>query len=116
MLSSKWTKSAGALLLAAALSVGYSQEASAQQALFPIGRLDQDLQQVDLRDTNSWRLTLAEVPTAGPDVILGTPGSDTISSGNGADVAARSARTWAKAESMRARSPLVEGSWLTRRS
>jgi NAD(P)-dependent dehydrogenase (short-subunit alcohol dehydrogenase family) len=32
--------------------------------LFPQGRLDQDLQQVDLRDTNSWRLTLAEVPTA----------------------------------------------------
>ena len=32
--------------------------------LYPAGRLDQDLQQVDLRDTNSWRLTLAEVPTA----------------------------------------------------
>ena len=29
--------------------------------LFPEGRLDQDLQQVDLRDRNSWRLTLAEV-------------------------------------------------------
>ncbi len=29
--------------------------------LFPSGRLDQDLQQVDLRDRNSWRLTLAEV-------------------------------------------------------
>ena len=29
--------------------------------LFPTGRLDQDLQQVDLRDRNSWRLTLAEV-------------------------------------------------------
>ena len=29
--------------------------------LFPSGRLDQDLQQIDLRDTNSWRLTLAEV-------------------------------------------------------
>ena len=29
--------------------------------LFPQGRLDADLQQVDLRDTNSWRLTLAEV-------------------------------------------------------
>jgi NAD(P)-dependent dehydrogenase (short-subunit alcohol dehydrogenase family) len=29
--------------------------------LFPEGRLDQDLQQVDLRDHNSWRLTLAEV-------------------------------------------------------
>ncbi len=29
--------------------------------LFPAGRLDQDLQQVDLRDRNSWRLTLSEV-------------------------------------------------------
>jgi len=29
--------------------------------VFPEGRLDQDLQQVDLRDRNSWRLTLAEV-------------------------------------------------------
>jgi NAD(P)-dependent dehydrogenase (short-subunit alcohol dehydrogenase family) len=32
-------------------------------ALFPEGRLDQDLQQVDLRERNSWRLTLAEVPS-----------------------------------------------------
>ena len=32
--------------------------------LFPAGRLDADLQQVDLRDFNSWRMTLAEVPTA----------------------------------------------------
>jgi NAD(P)-dependent dehydrogenase (short-subunit alcohol dehydrogenase family) len=31
--------------------------------LFPEGRLDQDLQQVDLRERNSWRLLLAEVPT-----------------------------------------------------
>src|SRR5262249_28757306 len=29
--------------------------------LYPQGRLDQDLQQVDLRDFNSWRMTLAEV-------------------------------------------------------
>jgi NAD(P)-dependent dehydrogenase (short-subunit alcohol dehydrogenase family) len=29
--------------------------------LFPSGRLDQDLQQVDLRERNSWRLTLDEV-------------------------------------------------------
>ena len=29
--------------------------------LFPEGQLDQDLQQIDLRDRNSWRLTLAEV-------------------------------------------------------
>jgi len=32
--------------------------------LFPSGRLDADLQQVDLRSFNSWRMTLAEVPTA----------------------------------------------------
>jgi len=31
--------------------------------LFPDGRLDQDLQQIDLRDRNSWRLTLSEVPS-----------------------------------------------------
>ena len=34
-----------------------------QREFFPQGRLDQDLQQVDLRDRNSWRLLLAEVPT-----------------------------------------------------
>jgi NAD(P)-dependent dehydrogenase (short-subunit alcohol dehydrogenase family) len=38
-------------------------ELAAQQALFPEGRLDQDLQQVDLRERNSWRLMMAEVPT-----------------------------------------------------
>ena len=36
---------------------------TAQKDLFPEGRLDQDLQQVDLRDRNSWRLLLAEVST-----------------------------------------------------
>jgi len=30
---------------------------------FPEGKLDQDLQQVDLRALNSWRLTLGDVPT-----------------------------------------------------
>ena len=39
------------------------EEIAAQQALFPRGRLDQDLQQVDLRERNSWRLVMAEVPT-----------------------------------------------------
>jgi NAD(P)-dependent dehydrogenase (short-subunit alcohol dehydrogenase family) len=38
-------------------------EAHPQHHLFPEGRLDQDLQQVDLRERNSWRLMLAEVPT-----------------------------------------------------
>jgi NAD(P)-dependent dehydrogenase (short-subunit alcohol dehydrogenase family) len=31
------------------------------EALFPLGALDADMQQVDLRRVNSWRLTLAEV-------------------------------------------------------
>jgi NAD(P)-dependent dehydrogenase (short-subunit alcohol dehydrogenase family) len=39
------------------------EELEAQQALFPVGRLDQDLQQIDLRETNSWRMLLADVPT-----------------------------------------------------
>jgi NAD(P)-dependent dehydrogenase (short-subunit alcohol dehydrogenase family) len=39
------------------------EELEAQKGLFPEGRLDQDLQQVDLRDRNSWRMTLAEVPS-----------------------------------------------------
>jgi NAD(P)-dependent dehydrogenase (short-subunit alcohol dehydrogenase family) len=34
-----------------------------RDALFPKGKLDQDLQQIDLRDKNSWRLTLSEVST-----------------------------------------------------
>jgi NAD(P)-dependent dehydrogenase (short-subunit alcohol dehydrogenase family) len=33
-----------------------------QADLFPQGRLDQDLQQVDLRERNSWRMMMAEVP------------------------------------------------------
>ena len=39
-------------------------ELAAQKDLFPEGRLDQDLQQVDLRERNSWRLLMDEVPTA----------------------------------------------------
>jgi NAD(P)-dependent dehydrogenase (short-subunit alcohol dehydrogenase family) len=38
------------------------EELSAQGDLFPDGRLDQDLQQVDLRGRNSWRMLMAEVP------------------------------------------------------
>ena len=34
---------------------------SGRAICFPKGRLDQDLQQVDLRERNSWRLLLAEV-------------------------------------------------------
>jgi NAD(P)-dependent dehydrogenase (short-subunit alcohol dehydrogenase family) len=36
-------------------------ETTAQKDLFPEGRLDQDLQQIDLRGRNSWRLLLHEV-------------------------------------------------------
>jgi NAD(P)-dependent dehydrogenase (short-subunit alcohol dehydrogenase family) len=39
------------------------EERVTQRDLFPEGRLDQDLQQVDLRGRNSWRLMMAEVPS-----------------------------------------------------
>ncbi|MDB5038834.1 MAG: short-chain dehydrogenase/reductase [Bacteriovoracaceae bacterium] len=38
------------------------EELAAQKDLFPEGRLDQDLQQIDLRESNSWRLRMSEVP------------------------------------------------------
>jgi NAD(P)-dependent dehydrogenase (short-subunit alcohol dehydrogenase family) len=38
------------------------EELEAQKGLFPEGKLDQDLQQVDLRERNSWRLLMHEVP------------------------------------------------------
>jgi NAD(P)-dependent dehydrogenase (short-subunit alcohol dehydrogenase family) len=59
--------SAELLAAAAASSAELSQAAllpeehEPQAHLFPAGQLDQDLQQVDLRGRNSWRLTLAEV-------------------------------------------------------
>ncbi len=34
-----------------------------EHTLFPEGKLDQDLQQIDLRERNSWRLLLHEVPS-----------------------------------------------------
>ena len=40
-----------------------AEELQAQQALFPTGQLDQNLQQVDLRNRNSWRFLMHEVPT-----------------------------------------------------
>jgi NAD(P)-dependent dehydrogenase (short-subunit alcohol dehydrogenase family) len=40
-----------------------AESGSALVDLFPRGVLDADLQQVDLRDRNSWRLSLDEVPT-----------------------------------------------------
>ncbi|MEO5590216.1 MAG: SDR family oxidoreductase, partial [Gemmatimonadaceae bacterium] len=38
-------------------------EFDAATDLFPAGRLDQDLQQIDLRDRNSWRLLMHEIPS-----------------------------------------------------
>ncbi len=45
--------------------VPYSYDESLQvQQVFPTGKLDADLQQVDLRTTNSWRLKIGEVQTS----------------------------------------------------
>jgi len=44
--------------------IPYTYDASlAVEEVFPQGKLDADLQQVDLRSTNSWRYKLADVPT-----------------------------------------------------
>jgi NAD(P)-dependent dehydrogenase (short-subunit alcohol dehydrogenase family) len=52
------------LVHAAALSqVALLAEDDVEPHLFPQGRLDQDLQQVDLRERNSWRMLLSDVPT-----------------------------------------------------
>ena len=40
-----------------------AEDLLAQEHLFPHDRLDQDLQQVDLRGRNSWRLMMDEVPS-----------------------------------------------------
>jgi NAD(P)-dependent dehydrogenase (short-subunit alcohol dehydrogenase family) len=54
------------LRASAALSlIPYDLEQGAPSSVhFPAGRLDADLQQVDLRSVNSWRLSLSEVATA----------------------------------------------------
>jgi NAD(P)-dependent dehydrogenase (short-subunit alcohol dehydrogenase family) len=39
------------------------EEHERRQDLFPEGRLDQDLQQLDLRERNSWRMLMADVPS-----------------------------------------------------
>ncbi len=41
-----------------------SEHALAVEEVFPAGKLDVDLQQVDLRATNSWRLRLGEIQTS----------------------------------------------------
>ncbi|MBC7384890.1 MAG: SDR family oxidoreductase [Cryobacterium sp.] len=49
----------------AALSqIPYACDEPEVETLFPAGRLDADLQQVDERKMNSWRMALADVPTA----------------------------------------------------
>ncbi len=68
-LAVSWTQHDASLGLtkSAELSqVPYAQDADIESttALFPVGRVDADLQQVDLRHTNSWRLKLHEVHTA----------------------------------------------------
>jgi NAD(P)-dependent dehydrogenase (short-subunit alcohol dehydrogenase family) len=64
ILSSEMVNAAG-LLQAAELSQEclLPEELLARPGLFPKGRLDQDLQQVDLRQRNSWRLMMADVPS-----------------------------------------------------
>lgn len=48
--------------------IPYSFDQSLQaEEVFPLGKLDADLQQVDLRKTNSWRLRLGEIET--PEMI-----------------------------------------------
>jgi NAD(P)-dependent dehydrogenase (short-subunit alcohol dehydrogenase family) len=39
------------------------EEFAVGPSMFPAGELDEDLQQVDRRDSNSWRMLLADVPT-----------------------------------------------------
>ncbi len=44
--------------------IPYSYDNSViSEEVFPMGKLDADLQQVDLRQTNSWRLRIGEIPT-----------------------------------------------------
>jgi len=42
-------------------------DSEADKRAFPLGKVDADLQQIDLRTMNSWRLTLADVPS--PELI-----------------------------------------------
>jgi NAD(P)-dependent dehydrogenase (short-subunit alcohol dehydrogenase family) len=62
-LSGRSIPEAAGLIRAAELSQVplLAEDLFGQKHLFPDGRLDQDLQQVDLRGRNSWRLLMAEV-------------------------------------------------------
>ncbi len=67
-LAPSWRSSDPSLGIRASAALSQVPYALEQQgdveALFPSGRYDADLQQVDLRAVNTWRLTLAEVATA----------------------------------------------------
>lgn len=53
------------LTSSAALSqIPYRCDEAVSPECFPAGKLDADLQQVDVRKMNSWRMALADVPTA----------------------------------------------------
>ena len=50
-----------------AVGLGILIDSLQTKEIFPEGKLDADLQQVDLRKTNSWRLKLGEIET--PEII-----------------------------------------------
>ncbi len=59
------TQGIGLLASAELSQVPYAyDDTSEEEKVFPAGKLDADLQQVDLRETNSWRLRLGEVETS----------------------------------------------------
>lgn len=66
-LAVSWNQKAPGIGLRASAQLSqipYSYDGAVQdREVFPKGKLDVDLQQVDLRTTNSWRLKLGEVPT-----------------------------------------------------
>ena len=63
LVSEKHLTRLGAITSAELSQIPLLPEDLVGQELFPAGKLDQDLQQVDLRGRNSWRLLLAEVST-----------------------------------------------------
>ncbi|MGQ0503690.1 MAG: SDR family NAD(P)-dependent oxidoreductase [Myxococcaceae bacterium] len=67
-LAASWSRGEAAVGIRASAALSQLPYAFEQQGeiekLFPKGLLDADLQQVDLREKNTWRLRLAEVDTA----------------------------------------------------
>ncbi len=64
LLANKNTNTAGMIHSAILSQIPLlEEERGTRNSLFPEGQLDQDLQQVDLRNHNSWRMLLEEVPT-----------------------------------------------------